>query len=319
MSCGCHGAVADLTEARLGLGPFGHHLAAPIIFIILRSSLLYAHTLEMKALDRYLDERLGSGRRYVVKAEAMRALGLSATAFTASAARLMRQRYLARPKRGFYLILRPEDRAAGAPDPALWIDPLMHHLGVDYRISVLRAAAFHGTSHQAAQVFQVVVPKQLRAIAIDRQRIQFVYQAPRAFAAVNQPPWLDQLKTEAGFAKVAGVELVLLDSVRYFHQAAGLNGAAQIVHDLGARAQPRKLARVAAAYENSTARRLGYLLEYFGHARQAANLQVLARKAKSLKPLDPSVRHVASLARGGKAPEAPSWKLSLNVPLEIDT
>ena len=133
------------------------------------------------------------------------------------------------------------------------------------------------------------------------------------------PPWLDQLKTDTGFAKVAGTELVLLDSVRYFHQAAGLNGAAQIVHDLGARAEPRKLTRAAAAYENSTARRLGYLLEYFGHARQAASLQLLARKAKSLKPLDPSVRHVASLARGAKPTEDPTWKLSLNVPLEIDT
>lgn len=63
---------------------------------------------------------------------------------------------------------------------------------------------------------------------------------------------------------------------------------------------------------------MGYLLEYFGHARQAARLHPLARKAKSLKPLDPSVRLVASLARSAKVSEAPTWKLSLNVPLEID-
>jgi len=61
-----------------------------------------------------------------------------------------------------------------------------------------------------------------------------------------------------------------------------------------------------------------YLLEHFGHARQAASLRPLARKAKSLKPLDPSVRLVASLPRSAKAPEAATWKLSLNVPLEID-
>lgn len=271
-----------------------------------------------KTLDGYLDERLGQGRAYVTKAEAMKALGLSANAFAASAARMLRRNRLAGLKQGFYLILRPEDRSAGGPDPARWIDPLMQHLGVDYRVSLLRAAAFHGASHQAAQVFQVIVPKQLRAIAVDRQRIQFMYQAPHAFAAVNQAPWLGQLKTDAGFAKVAGIELVLLDAVRYFHQAAGLNGAAQIVHDLGARADPRKLARAAAVYENSTARRLGYLLEHFGHARQAASLRPLARKAKSLKPLDPSVRLVASLARSAKVSEAPTWKLSLNVPLEID-
>jgi len=97
--------------------------------------------------------------------------------------KMIRQRRLARPKQGFYLILRPEDREAGGPDPARWIDPLMHHLGLDYRISLLRAAAFHGASPQAAQVFQVIVPNQLRSIAIDRQRIQFVFQAPhKSFA-----------------------------------------------------------------------------------------------------------------------------------------
>ena len=273
----------------------------------------------MKLLDAYLDDQLARGREYLVKAEAMKALEQSPTAFAAAAARLIRKRRLVRPKRGFYLIVRPEDRAAGAPDPARWIDPLMRHVGVDYRISLLRAAAFHGASHQAAQVFQVIVPKQIRFIVIGRQRIQFVCQTSQVFAKTNQAPWLGQLKTDAGFAKVAGIELVLLDAVRYFHQAAGLNGAAQIVHDIGARADPRRLARAAAVYENSTARRLGYLLEHFGHARQASALHPFAKVAKSLKPLDPSVKRLAALGKGaGKSREAPTWKLSLNVPLEID-
>jgi AbiEi antitoxin C-terminal domain len=269
-------------------------------------------------LDGYLDERLGRGLAYLTKAEAMRTVGCSATAFVAAAARLALQRRLASPKHGFYLILRPEDRTAGGPDPTRWIDPLMHHLGLNYRISLLRAAALHGASHQAAQVFQVIVPKQLRPIALDRQRVQFVYQASHGFNTVNQAPWLDRLKTDAGFAKVAGIDLLLLDAVRYFRQTAGLNGAAQIVHDLGGHADPRKLARAAVVYENSTVRRLGYLLEQFGHRRQAAALEPLAGKAKSLKPLDPSVRLVASLARGAKPPEAATWKLSVNVPVEID-
>ena len=52
----------------------------------------------------------------------------------------------------------------------------MKHLGVDYRVSQLRAAAFHGASHQAAMVFQVIVPKQIQDIEIGRHRVQFVYQ-----------------------------------------------------------------------------------------------------------------------------------------------
>jgi hypothetical protein len=62
----------------------------------------------------------------------------------------------------------------------------------------------------------------------------------------------------------------------------------------------------------------GYLLEHFGHARQAASLRPVARKAKSLEPLDPSARLAAGLARSAKISEEPTWKLSLNVPLEID-
>lgn len=282
-------------------------------------SSFYAYTWGVKSLDLYLDGQLSRGCNYLTKAEALKALGQSTAAFTAAAARLIRKRRLAAPKRGFYLILRPEDRAAGAPDPARWIDPLMRYLSVDYRISLLRAAAFHGASHHAAQVFQVIVPKQIRSAVVGRQRIQFVYQAPDAFTRANQAAWLGQLKTEAGFAKVAGIELLLLDAVRYFHQAAGLNGAAQIVHDLGARAVPRTLARAAAVYENSTARRLGYLLDRFGHARQASALRPFARVAKSMKPLDPSVKRIAALgSAGGEASEDPAWKLILNVAVEID-
>jgi hypothetical protein len=268
--------------------------------------------------ERLLDEWLGRGRNHVTKAEAMQALALSATAFNAAAARMLRQRRLARPTRGFFVILRPEDRMTGGPDPARWIDPLARHIGVDYRVSLLRAAAFHGSSHQAAQVFQVIVPRQLRPMSVDRQRVEFVYQAAEAFTQVNKKPWLDALKTDAGFAQVAGIELLLLDAVRYFHKAAGLNGAAQVVHDLGGRANPRTLARATEAYENSVVRRLGYLLEYFGHARQAASLHPLARRARSAKPLDPSVRVVPSLAGSVGVAEDATWKLHLNVPVEID-
>ena len=139
------------------------------------------------------------------------------------------------------------------------------------------------------------------------------------FARTNRDVWLGQLKTDAGFAKIAGIELVLLNAVQYFHRAAGLNGAAQIIHDLDGKADPRKLAKAATFYENSTARRFGYLLEHFGHRRQASALRPFTRVAKSLKLLDPSVKRIAALGTAADAAsEAPSWKLILNAPVEID-
>ena len=77
--------------------------------------------------------------------------------------------------------MRPEDRQLGAPDPSRWIDPLMKLQGLDYRISLLRAAAFHGSSHQAAMVFQVIAHKQLPKIVLGRQRVEFLYQSTDAF------------------------------------------------------------------------------------------------------------------------------------------
>jgi predicted transcriptional regulator of viral defense system len=271
----------------------------------------------MNTLDHYLDEQLSRGRSYFSKEEALKALKVTAEAFTAAATRLIKKHRLISPWRGFYLILRPEDRITGAPDPVRWIDLLMKYLKLDYRVSLLRAATFHGASHQAAMVFQLVVPKQLRGFDIGRQRIQFIYQTPVTFDEINRPEWLQQLKSETGFAKVAGVELMLLDSARYFHKAGGINGLAQIVHDIGSKADPRILAKAAALYENSAVRRLGYLFDQFDQERQSKALAPFARKAKSMKPLDPSVKLLIE-GMADLAEKDNKWMLIINESVEID-
>jgi len=113
------------------------------------------------------------------------------------------------------------------------------------------------------------------------------------------------------------LELTLLDCARYFHKAAGINGVAQIAQDLGASADPRKLVKAAQIYENSAVRRLGYLLDQAGHVRQARVLEPFARKAKSMKPLDPSIKLLTeSLAKLHE--KDAKWMLVINEPVEID-
>ena len=271
----------------------------------------------MSSVQDFVDTQLARGRAYFSKPSVLAEVRQTPQACQAAITRLTKKGGLVSPRRGFYLILRPEDRLLGAPDPARWIDPLMKHLGVDYRISLLRASAFHGSAHQAAMVFQVIAPRQLPKIEIGRQRVEFLYQTPVAFAESNRPEWLTQLKTDAGFAKVAGVELTLLDICRYFHRAAGINGAAQAVHDLGKKADSRILAKAANAYDNSAVRRLGYLLEWFGHIRQADALRPFADKAKSFKALDPASKPIVAELKALEE-KSPGWKLVINVPVEID-
>lgn len=273
---------------------------------------------DMGSVNEFLDDLQAGGRYSFSSEEAILRLKCSADAWGQSAVRLVRSRRLVSPRRGFYLILRPEDQVLGAPDPVRWIDAFMHHLKLDYRISMLRAAAFHGSSHQSAMLFQLIVPRQVRPVTIGRHKLQFIYQSPASFAKVNRPDWLGRIKSDTGFAQIAGIELTLLDSIRYFHKAAGINGAAQIAHDLGAKAVPGKLAKIAVEYEQSAVRRLGYLLERFGHARQASALLPIASKAKSMKSLDPSLRPVGALAAGASEMNE-TWKLEINVPVEIDS
>lgn len=283
----------------------------------IRFANLFAYNTGMPSLDQFIDNQLIRGLALFTHEEALASMGLSPEALKSAIARLTRKQRLANLRHGFYLILRPEDRVAGAPDPARWIDPLMKYQGIDYRVSLLRAAAFHGSSHQAAMTFQVIVPKQLRDFEIGRHRLQFVYQAPAAFAQVNQPDWLGSMKSETGFAKVAGVELTLLDCARYFHKSAGINGLAQVVKDIGAQADAHKLAKAAEVYENVSVRRLGYLLDQAGYGPQSSALEPFVKKAKTSLLLNPSAKPlVASLAEA--APRVAKWKLIINEPVEAD-
>lgn len=278
---------------------------------------VFAYDLAMASLEQFLDDRLIHGHAHFSREDALAALDLKPEALVAAITRLIKKRRLANPRHGFYLILRPEDQIAGVPDPVRWIDPLMNYQGLDYRISLLRAAAFHGASHQAAMVFQVIVPKQLRDFEIGRHRLQFLYQTPKVFALINQSDYLDEIKSDTGFAKVAGVEMTLLDCARYFHKAAGINGVAQIAKDIGAKADPRTLAKAAAAYENSSVRRLGYLLDRAGHVRQANALEPFVMKVKTEVLLDPSVKPlIESLAEPHE--KNTKWKLVINELVEID-
>lgn len=271
----------------------------------------------MALLNQYLDDRLAQDQPYFSKKEALKVLGMNSSAFIAAAGRLAKKRRLASPRRGFYLILRPEDRGQ-APEVLRWIDPLMNHMGLNYRIGLLRAACYHGASHQMPMIFQVVVPKQLRDFDIDGNQVRFVYQTPSMFEKTNRSDWLMPVKSRWGVeAKASGAEMTLLDCARYLHKVAGFDNLAQITQDMGMKADPGKLVDIASNYENSTVRRLGYLLDFVGHVRQAKALEPFAQEAKSVKLLRPPVAWFDEIhSRSYK--NDPKWKLAVNYDIELD-
>lgn len=258
----------------------------------------------MPDFDAFLRRQLSRGRISFTREELLRAFSASSSTLTTSLSKLARSGRIANPRPGFYLILRPEDKTAGAPAPAQWIRPLMKHQGIDYRISLLSAARFLGATSEAPAL-QVIVPRPLHDFGIGRHRVEFTPQPENTFIRANRPEWLAEMRTESASAKVASIELALLDCALWFHKAGGISAVGQVARDLGTRAVARRLTTLARAYENSAVRRLGYLLELAGHEAQAAALDQFAEAATSVKLLDPT----STLEPGEMSGR---WKIAVN-------
>jgi len=256
----------------------------------------------VKDLDTFLSARLSRGHLSFTREDLLRALAASSSTLTHSLSKLARQGRLANPRPGFYLILSPEDK--GAPDPTRWIGALMRHQQSDYRISLLSAAEYHGAIN-AAPSLQLVVPKKMADFTAGRYRVEFQPMQQNAFTRTNRTEWLAGMKTGAE-AKVAGIELALLDCAKWFHKAGGISQVAQIARQLGDKASPRRLAAIARACDNADVMRLGYLLELAGHEQQAKALDAFTQDARQ-KLLDPTSKIDTGELSG-------RWKITLNTP-----
>jgi hypothetical protein len=75
----------------------------------------------MSSLEEYLEGQLMRGQLTFSREEALAELQLKPESFTAALTRQISKKRVANPRHGFHIILRPEDRIGGAPDPVCWI------------------------------------------------------------------------------------------------------------------------------------------------------------------------------------------------------
>lgn len=238
-------------------------------------------------LQEFILELQSGGRISFTSEEASTALGITHSAFQASAARLQRKRQLFNPRHGFYVIVPPQYLTWEAPPPSWYIDDLMRHEGRTYYVGLLKAAELHGASHHAVMEFQVVTNKQLSKIRAGRSFIVFYFR--KNMAAVLEG--IESHKTDTGSMKISSAELTALDLLRYLHVVGGIDSIATILKDLGSRLDANKLASLAVHFERTTIQRLGYLLDRLEYpALTEALCNVLASKSPvpwvQLEPMD---------------------------------
>lgn len=114
------------------------------------------------------------------------------------------------------------------------------------------------------------------------------------------------------------MELTLADCLRYVRQLGGIDHAAQILKDLASQARPDRLSDLAPWLENTTIRRLGYLLEALGFSQLAEVLLPFATASRNWIPLSSQELEPLWAETTPAIPRDTTWKLLVNHTLELD-
>lgn len=259
-----------------------------------------------RTIAEWVEEQQASGRYVFTRTDVEAGLGGSSIAVQTALRRLKQKGRIASPRRGFYVIVPPEYRAAGSPPASWFIDDLMRHLGRDYYVGILTAAALHGAGHQQPMVFQVIADRATRTMHAGRVRIDV--HASKAVAAMP----VDRVGTETGTMAVATPETTAFDLVRFFSAAGHWNNVATVLSELAEKIDGDRLVEIAPHVRLPDVQRLGYLITAVGEGDVAQPL------AHWLANRRTSVVRLRTDRPAGEIEADERWRLVPNEQVDID-
>lgn len=256
--------------------------------------------------SNYIDQLQEKGRYFFIKSQAKKELGLSEAAFKSACHRLTQKGRVVFLRKGFYLIVPLEYRAAGIIPASWFIDDLMKHLKHPYYVGLLSAAAIHGAAHQQPQEFQVISDRPLRPIVAKGSKISFFMKS-----SLKKTP-VAKIKTSTGFMKVSTPEATALDLLYFYDRVGGLERVSETLEELAEKMDPQALLSLSRSTKRlPDVQRLGYLLEHLGEKDLLDPLASYIFKRKPrVTPLNPKAEKMDNV------PQDPSWRLKLNQSLE---
>lgn len=258
----------------------------------------------------YIHDLIKHGKCAFSIEDAITALKIkSRKAIYSSIEHLVNKNELISPARGFYVIVPPEYQILGCLPAEYFIPYLMEHWKTKYYACLLTAAKYHGASHQAVMIFQVMVEKPRPTIVCGKIKIKFISNKN----LTSTPTQI--IATRMSMLTVSTPEGTAMDLLNYPHQSAGLNHIATVLTELHESINAEKLLELA---ENSSIfawqQRLGYLLELVG-ANELAD--VLKKHLSKQNRVD-----YILLAPGKKAAKQAKknddWKIIENIKIESD-
>lgn len=264
-------------------------------------------------IEHWLEDLLADGKSsFSLESVGREFDHLSAIAVKRSLNRLSRKGKIVSVHKGFYVIVTPQYRSSGVLPPVLFIDDLMRHLGREYYVGLLSAAAFHGAAHQAPQEFFVVTTlPQMRSAVKKGLKINYLSR-PAIPSAL-----LESRKTDTGFVKVASPELTAADLIQYNGRIGGINRASEVISEL---TESIDSARFDKAFVTSVpaavTQRLGFILEsVIGSIELAEALFWSASESEvNFFPVPLSTK----AEKGRRRPET-RWKIIVNENIEVES
>lgn len=141
--------------------------------------------------------------------------------------RLVSQKIIISPVKGFYVIIPTEYALTGIVAPTFFIDQMMSFLKRDYYIGLLNAAEFYGASHQRPQTFTIVnTYPEIRSGM--RSNIGFVFISKNKIAE----PFIVRHKSRLGTINVSSAELTAIDLIANEEKVGGLNRVCSVLNEL---------------------------------------------------------------------------------------
>lgn len=253
------------------------------------------------------DHFLAAGRYTFTLADAQKALGADDPASVYTGLSRLRQRHeLFSPAHGLYVAVPPEYRNRGVVPAEWFVHAMMSRLGRPYYVGLLTAAAMHGASHQAPQIFQVITDRSYLVRKRDLGGIRLRFYSSKSVA--EDPT--TQITVPSGYVVVGTKETTAVDLVGKPRAAGGLSNVATILRELG-ELKGSDLARVASRRGRAITRRVGWLVENFGQIDDAEALRQAAR-------LDLGEPVLLDPSKGRRGKANPTWQIRLNTSIEAD-
>jgi len=205
------------------------------------------------------------------------------------------------------VIIPPQYRAWGVIPAELFIHDLMIHLKRDYYVGLLSAAAMHGSSHQAPQIFQVMVSRQLRDRAFHRVSIRFYVNS----CIERDIEWaIDRKNVSTGIIRVGNPSLTILDLVNRSGDSGGLSSVATLIQEMDL-FDIHEIVKLGRYYPRAVLRRLGWMLERYTTVPEVSRLYELTQPDSGVPVLLDSRG-----PRRGKVDR--SWGIRINTTVEPD-